>query len=439
MKKHAATPFVFVCLAAMFLTEPLAAQSTSYSLARVFWQDSATQTIYWGDLKRDTNFSLSAQPIEGFPALDVDHQMLVQMQPIDDLLLVGVRDDVDGTLQSGWVAIQSGATLEEHGDHFHIHYGGQPSVKKSQLNDQQGNPAHVYVYSGKWYLANDKKNGFTQISPQALQRSEKADEFFSAGGGHITLAVSAAPIAYATWIDRDGANMGRVDIVDLYPESGTPRSFHLHSGGIHGATYNSDKVFFAPSEGISWVHASTVDVEPEVHCIDLGLDASGTPRRTGAFANAGRYVVYVTGRGKEAELHCVDAASPKPQIFKLPLDVEAGNSVTTPAIVRTRSGRMLAILFEENAEANAEQMHVVSLDSNRDGNFADALVTASISVGKSQIQGHGGHHQATSLAEGRYVLVTNPGDGSLQLFSTADWSQKATLDVGGTPTRIVAF
>ncbi|GAB5405551.1 MAG: hypothetical protein Aurels2KO_37820 [Aureliella sp.] len=407
-------------------------------MARVFWQDSATQTVHWGDLKRGDSYSLEKQELAEHPEVDPERHMLVQMKAIDELVLLGVRDDDDGNFKSGWGVIDTGAEKESHGDHFHWHLEEAPSVKLVQLDDKQGNPAHVYRYGNSWYLANDKKNGFTRVTPDAIRSGAKPDEFYSAGGGHITMAVSKNQTGYSTWIDRDGENMGRVDVVGLDSSSPINYSFFLPSGGIHGATYNSGKAFFAPSEGVCWVSTQGATQEPKVHHIDLGEDASGAAKRTGAFANAGNHVLFVAGRGADSELCSIDAASPKPVCLKMDLGIGKGNSALTPSFVKTRSGRKFAVVFEENTEADGEKMHVVDLDSNRDGDFSDAKVAKTFDVGKSQIQGHSGHHGFADLG-GRILLVSNPGDGTITVISTRDWTVEETLDVGGTPTRLICI
>lgn len=411
---------------------------TPRTLARVFWQDTQTQTVHWGDLKRGDTYTLEKQDLAGHPEVDPERHMLVQMQAIDELVLLGVRDDDDGHFQSGWVAIDSGANKESHGDHFHWHMENAPSVKLSNLDDKQGNPAHVYRYGNSWYLANDKKNGFTKVTPESIRSGAKPDEFFLAGGGHITLAIAKNNIGYSTWIDRDGENKGRVDVVGLKSDSPVNYSFSLPSGGIHGATYNSGKAFFAPSEGVCWVSTQSGTQEPAVHHIDLGEDASGTARRTGAFTNAGDHVLFVAGRGPDAVMCSIDASSPKPVCEKLELNIGEGNSALTPSVVKTRSGRMFAVIFEENADADDEKLHIVDLDVNRDGDLSDAKVATTLSVGKSQIQGHSGHH-GTADVGGRILLVANPGDGTITVISTRDWTVQETLSVGGTPTRLISI
>ena len=425
------------------------AQATARTFARLFWQDTEDQSVRWGDLQQAGGaWQLQSKKVENFPSLDVDQQSHVQMQHSDGVVLTGVHDSANGTIQSGWVAIGSGVTKEAHGDHFHLHFDQQPSVLAAVLDTEQGNPAHVYEYAGEFYLANDKLDGFTRVSPaklkglaQAKAPATEAAQFFSAGGGHITLAAVDQSVAYATWIDREGERMGQVDVVGLTSQNNRRYSFHLPSGGIHGATTNSGKVFFAPSDGICWVEADTQLAKKQgdvvVNHLSLGQTADGTAKRTGAFTNLGKYVLFTVGRGAGAELCYVDASSPKPAVSSLALQVAEGNSLTSPTPVLTRTGEPFVLMFEENAKGEGgEKLHVLALDPNRDGSFADATYRTSIDVGRSQIEGHSGHHEAAAIGR-RFVIFTNPGDGTLSLLSTSDWKVQGTFKVGGAPTRVV--
>ena len=421
------------------------AQTKERTVARLFWQDASDQSLKTGDLKRGEAWSLNATAVPGFPKLDSDKQMHVQMQQAEGILLTGIHDVEDGNFQSGWVAIESGVTQEAHGDHFHWNYSVAPKLLATRLDDQQGNPAHVYLYDGNFYLANDKKNGFTVVSPSQLRVNggTNADQFVSAGGGHITLAAVKGQAVYSTWIDREGDNVGRVDVVGLGSQGGRGYHFQLPSGGIHGATTCAGKVFFAPSDGICWVEADlSLSKQPSsvvVNHISLGEDAGGKPRRTGAFETSGNYVLFNTGRGASTEMCMLDASSPKPALMTVDLSVAEGNSATTPKLVQSRTGEFFALLFEESPSGELpEKLHVISLDPNRDGNFSDAKVRSSSVVGRSLIEGHSGHHEATAIGRA-FVAISNPGDGTITIFSTSDWAPQATLQVGGTPTRIIAF
>lgn len=427
------------------ISSNLTAQNQPRTIGRIFWQDGDDHQIRWGDLQRGSEWKLTGETLANYPSLDSERQSLVQMEFADGVVLTGVHDDEDGQFGSGWVAIDAGVSQEAHGDHFHWRFDGKPTILKTVIDDQQGNPAHVYVYDEEFYLANDKKNGFTRVVPERLRDKSAASAatFVEAGGGHITLAVHANQVAYSTWIDREGDNAGRVDVVGLQNPSAQRYSFFLPSGGIHGATACAGKIFFAPTDGVYWVTAdpqlSLKADDVQVNHISLGMDSKGNPRRTGAFSQIENHVLFTVGRGESPTLFAVDASSPKPNLISLKLPVAEGNSVTTPTTIRTRTGERFALLFEESpAGKGEEKLHVVALDPNRDGNFADLQLRTSIPVGKSNVSGHSGHHEAAAVGT-RYVVITNPGDGTISVISTSDWQVLSTHSVGGSPTRLVAI
>jgi len=424
-------------------TATKAAPAQPRTITRLFWQDSDANTVRWSNLQKGAEWSLNGSEIAAFPKLDKEQCSLVQMEEADGILLAGVHDHEDGTIQSGWVAIDSGVEQEAHGDHFHWKFATAPKVKSSKLDTAQGNPAHVYLYDNQFYLANDKKDGFTAVDPKALIAGKSADRFFSGGGGHITMAAVANKVCYSTWIDREGDNMGRVDVVPLTSGAKSGYSFNLPSGGIHGATANSGRVFFAPADGVCWVDAdmnlaksaSTVNVNH----LSLGKDANDKPLRTGAFSNHLNCVLFVTGTGEATQLCMIDAKSPKPSVIKFPLGLAAGTSAPTPVAVKAANGQHYAFVFQESKDGQQpEKLIAIQLDANGDGKLSDPVIAKSIEVGASNIEGHGGHHEIAITPSRRFAMLTNPGDGSIWVLALADLEVQAKLPVGGTPSRLVA-
>ncbi len=418
------------------------------TVARVFWQDDSAATLSSGDLKKSSaGWSIEKLTIEGFPDLDQDQQSLVQMTADDGLMVVGVRDTENGSFGSGWVAIESGVVEEPHGDHSHWRYTQSPRVSHAMIDAVQGNPAHVYQYDRAFVLANDKKNGFTITSSKRIRDAKvtsQAATFHEGGNGHITLAVDPDSVAYATWIARDGDDQGRVDVIGLGSNAGKSYSFHCPSGTLHGATMNAGKAFFAPADGICWVAVDReLDDGPEsvaVHHLSLGEDSEGKPLRTGAFARVGRDVVFNAGKGDATKLCWVDASASQPRVESLAIQVEEGEAVSTPVTMTSRYGETLAVMFGQKKESQADdRMLFVELDPNRDGDFEDAKLKASIDVGPNQIVGHAGYHAAAMLPGRRHVMITNPGDGSAWVISLRDYTVEAKIDLGGTPSRLLAI
>ncbi len=421
---------------------------------RLFWQDAVTKSVMWGDLTAGSKWEVKPAQVAGFPQLDPKRQTLVQMKIIGQVLLVGVRDEEDGSFGSGWVAIDTGVGEEPHGDHSHWVYLNPPRVLAAVIDAEQGNPAHLYAYDNMFYLAQDARNGFSQIDPVGLLKGKgkAAARFFPGGGGHITIAAANNDIAFSTWIAREGDDAGRVDVVDLKArQPAIVQSFQLPSGGIHGAIATSGRAFFAPADGICWVdipQRQSMTKAPPVHTLSLGTSASTSkPNRTGAFVALGSWLLMTTGRDAESTLCLVNAAANPPAVMSLPLETAAGFSLVTPVVTRSVTARKLALVFQ-NAEASAGEtstdggkqdgLVIVDLDPNNDNSFADARPQKRIAVGRSCVEGHNGHHSMCFDPRARYATIANPGDGTLSVLSLEDYSILATLQVGGQPESIAS-
>jgi hypothetical protein len=431
-------------------TEPTAAKLRP--LARLFFQDHEARTLKWADVGIMDSGQLSLgtlNDVEGFPTLDPTKQKLVQMDRVDNKLLVGVRDDDEGEFGSGWVMLGTGVRYIDHGDHGHWSYRRKPVVLCSRIDAEQGNPAHLYVYDEKFYLANDQKNGYTRFNPAEFPRvpdpqaAAKA-RFLPGGGNHITLAVVEDKVGYGCWIDGGGPNKGRVDVTPIH-STGEPRvaySFSLPSGVIHGATACAGKVFFAPADGIYWTEADTeVKLKPDqvvVRHISLGQDGD-RPLRTGAFATHGRFVLCVTGKAEESKLVLLDAAASDPQPIFIPLTGQENLKPLTPEIVLVGGKKPFALVFHDHDKAAeaTDRLDVIDLDPNKDGDYSDAKILKSLEVGPSAVDGHYGHHGVAFDANGEFAFFTNPGEGTIAVFDLKKLEIVATFKVGGMPTAIV--
>lgn len=422
-------------------------------VARLFVQDHAARQLKWADVLAgaDGKLTLAAMaPVPGFPALDAAKQKLVQMEAIDGKLLVGVRDDDDGKYGSGWVLVGTGAKYTDHGDHGHWSFKKKPFVIGSRVDADQGNPAHLYAYLGKFYLANDGKNGYTRFDPADFPDAKDAHagtrgRFVPGGGGHITLAAAGDKVGYGTWIDGGGPNKGRVDVTPLggTGPAAVAYSFTLPTGVIHGATAAADKVFFAPADGVCWVTADPdAKLKPDqvvVRHIPLGT-ADDQPLRTGAFAVHKHHVLCVTGKGAAAKLVVLDAAAadPKPLSVSLP----GGDKLKplTPAVVLAGGKRPLALVFHDHdpKDPAADRLDVVALDPDGNGDWSDARVAKSLAVGASKVDGHFGHHGVGFDADGTFAFFTNPGDGTVGVLDLKSLDVVSTFKVGGAPTAVVA-
>lgn len=443
---------VAVCLFFVVTTNRAEAQSIrTKTMMRVFWQDRDTDQLSWADLTTSDRWGIKRGWVKGFPKVDAEKQDLVQMKHSNGMLVVAVRDQHDGALQSGWISIDSGVAEEAHGNHSHWKYLSNPRVTGMKLDADQGNPAHVYVYNSNFYLANDQKNGFTRLQPSLLRQQSSASgsgNFFLGGGRHITMAAVNNQVAYSSWIDGGGPEAGRVDVVSLQ-QSGAPKiaySFQLPSGVIHGTTTNSGKVFFAPADGICWVDADqSLQRSAEsvvVNHLPLGFDEDADkPLRTGAFTNEKNWVLCATGKGEQSALCMINAAVAQPTIVKVKIPVADGLQLMTPKTVLSL-GKRYAFLFQNRVDADSdvqEKLTVVELDANRDREFSDAKVKTTIDVGASNVKGQHGHHAVTFDAYGRYAVFTEPGEGVINVLSLKDLRVVARFKVGGSPDSILAI
>ena len=441
---------VALCLGWVLFSSVAQADDRGPRIARVLWQDRDKETLMWGEVHGGAKWVVSASPVKGFPKLDVEKQDLVQMEHAAGHLLIGVRDNDEGKFQSGWVSVDTGVREEPHGDHSHWKFVSPPAVKSSRLDADQGNPAHLYLYNGHFYLANDKKNGFTHMDPKDLitKPAQQCGTFRTGGGNHITMAAVDNTVCYSTWIDGGGPNMGRVDVVNLKKTDGDKiaYSFKLPTGVIHGATANSGKVFFAPADGVCWVAADTALSKTAetvvVNHISLGQEEGAEkPNRTGAFVNHRNWVLFTTGgAGEKSSLCLLDATAAQPTIVKLPIEVADGLSLTTPEVVLASGGKRYAFLFQDKQEGEIqEQLTIVDLDPNGDRNFSDAAIAKTIPVPASKVDGHYGHHSVSFDSEGRTACFTNPGEGTIWVISLRDLAVRAKAVVGGTPGAIIAI
>ena len=413
--------------------------------ARILWQDTQSGSLRWANLERiGTQWDLKPKEIQGLPNLNTERQQFSQMQRLNDTLIVAVRDDAQGTLGSGWFAIDSGVILESHDDHYHAHFSLTPTLLESHIDEQQGNPAHVYRANGEVLLANDSKNGFTSIALADPSNPRKlTSNFFTGGGSHITLANCEHQLHLATWPDKEGQNAGRVDVVDRKSSPETNFQITLPKSGLHGAAYLNHLAFFAPSDGIIWFDTRDLSSKaaPALHHLPLGADPqSKRPYRTGAFNTMENLVLFQSGTEKQSFLGMINTATTPPSLNTLVIDPGQGLALSTPFCILAANGKKYAWIASHRKESgNQEMLTAVDLDPNNDGNTQDAIVHRTLPIGASAIRGHSGYHDVTFLPDGRTACISMPGDGEIWLVSVYGLEVLAKFPVGGTPTRLVSF
>lgn len=449
MRNFTANFLLAVIALASLAASPAMAQRPE-PMSRVVWQDREAKTLMWGELLKigsGLTFQNRGQ-IQGFPKLDKERQELVQMKRVGSVMVVGIRDDDGGQLGSGWVAIDLGVDKIPHGNHADFTYRNPPRVLASVVDKEQGNPAHLYVYDNTFFLANDSSNGYTMLTPDQLTGSDGnyKGTFYRGGGEHITLAAIDRKIGYGTWIPGGGPDKGRIDVSDLTKmgEDSIAYSFHLPDGGLHGATENSGRVFFAPTDGVYWVDVDTQlkqTAETVVaNHLSLGTDdEDDSPLRTGAFVNHRNWVMFTTGPDDEPALCLLDASAPKPSVVQLKIPVEDGLSLVTPEVTMAATGKRYGFVFQDRKEGEGdEKLTIVDLDPNRDRNFSDATIFKTFNVGPSELEGHYGHHSISVDEDNRLAFISNSGNGQIWVMSLVNLRIIGKYRVGGMPTTLVS-
>jgi len=434
-------------------------------LTRLVLQDQHDCTVRWLDVfsTPDGKTGFTKPTVAGkFPALSPKRQKLVQMRESNGVVVVGVRDDKKGGFGSGHIVIDSGVGKSDHGDHHHWSYKRTPEVVDLSLGLDQGNPAHVYRYDGKIFVANDLNNGYTRIDPSRyrsedgrIHGKDKA-KFLQGGGNHITLAVYEDKVGYSAWIDGGGPNKGRVDVtpIGISDKTDLAYTFYLPLGGIHGASVCSGKVFFAPSDGVCWVEAdptlSRRDGKITSNHISLGKDGDKAAR-TGAFATVGTHVLCTAGKGSASRLAIIHAGDKAPKVVKsLDLGVASGYLAVTPEVFVGGDGKAWAFIFHDrNSDGGAggsqpsDKLQVIELDPDGNGSMDDARIASCLDVGPSCVEGHFGHHSIAFDGDGRNAYIANPGNGTIQVASLRGLGKglaiSQTLKVSGAPSHLIAL
>lgn len=431
--KHA----IFCTIAAAALANgpsPAVAQMRATTITRVFWQDRETQRLSYADVTTTNQWNLKRGWVTGFPKLDAAEQSLGHMNQAGGLLALNVTG-----ASGGWVAIDSGAYEEPHGNHTHWKYNKLPATKLSNLKSDKTADSRSYVYDNQLYVTDPALSGFTKANPSAVRYGgSNATRFFKGGSGKMAVAAVNNAVAYATH-----EKTGQVDVVNLLKAPSEPAyGFTLGAGDVSAATANSGKAFFAHEGGISWVFADTT-TSKSADSVQVNKVADSSTSKTpmaavNSFANQRNWIVFTDSANSTVCL--INAAAQNPQVVRLPIAMAEGLKLSDPSVVLSL-GKRYAFVFQERTDAFQtiqEQLTVIELDPNRDRDFSDAKVKVSIPVGASRVSGGDGHHGICFDAYGRHGIITDPADGILSVMSVQKMAIVAKFQVGGIPDRIMA-
>ena len=407
------------------------------TITRIFWQDRETQKLSYADLQTTNKWHIKRGWVQGFPSTLMEGQTLGPIVQKGKQVFVGLVGEQSNTLY----LIDSGVYERPHGNHFHWEYPNTPSTKM-QLN--LGGRFDFAAMTNNYSFISVKGAEDIRVSMAANSNSNVATKFNS-GRSNGAIAIVNDSLAYASWADTDGENAGRVDVSNPSAgANGKSYSFQLPAGGIVATCAVNGKVFFANSQGVSWVQADLamskngqdVSVANVVNATVEGL--GGVPEKLVVEKD---WVLFsVSNENGDSYLFMIDSRSQNPSVMKLAIPVEKGMALSAPK-TKLSLGKRYAFLFQERVDAASdlqEKLTIVDLDPNRDSSFNEAMVKANMNVGPSKIEGRFGHHDICFDAYGRFGIFTEPADGIVNIMTLNDMKVRARFKVGGVPDRIVA-
>ena len=213
-------------------------------------------------------------------------------------------------------------------------------------------------------------------------------------------------------------------------------------GGIHNATACGNRVFFAPSGGVYWVDCD-YDFEKSNNTVKLNHLSLGNKEnpgyRTGFFESFANHVLCIANcKGSPPAICAIDGTTPSPKVSLYVCgDITPGQQLSTLRPV-TVNGKPYALAFAESKDLQ-DKLLVFELDQNGDRKFDDLKLVKSIEIGNSKVKGHSGHHEIDFIQERNDAVITNPGDGTLQILDMNEWKISKTLSIIRLPTRVLTL
>lgn len=406
-------------------------------IMRVFWRDGETNQLSFADITTTNRWNMKRGWVTGFPKMQ-SGQSIGDMHQAAGAVMVGVNRDADGA-NGGWVAIDSGAFEQPHGNHNHWMYTNSPQVRNSQLTSGKNGATNVRVSDNQLLVMEQGTAEVTQANPNQLKSNGGAQPSrFSAGGKDIRMTTVNGIIGYAASTSSADESV-QVKVLDL--RSATPvekYSFVLPCHSVSAATTNSGRVYFATDEGIFWLLADTSLTKTAESVVFQKIE---TRTQTSHFENQKNWLLFTEVGETDSSLCMVNTLQQQPAIQRLPISVSEGLRLSDPSTVLCL-GRRYAYLFQDavaTESPQSEKLTVVELDPNRDGDFRDAMVKSTVDVGASKpAEDGGGRHHVSFDAFGRHAVITNPGDGLIMVMTVRDSKIVANFKVGGAPDQIVA-
>jgi hypothetical protein len=458
-------PLIVTLIVTLAGARPTLANQPPQVLTRVFFLERQSQTVKWADLLAGERPQMGVvKTIAGFPTLDPAKQEIVGLEVAAGMLMVAVATR-DAAAQRGWVLVECGAYEEAHGDHSHWIYPMAPRVRAMALDTTQPTPTRLLQQAGAFLWTNDG-GGFTRFDPANIASNTTAAALrqraaVHAGGQGGSLAAIANVVAFAGHNAAEGEQAGNIDIT-LVKAAGNDKpiaSVKLGAAPIEQLATTYNRVFVRGGGQLEWfavpsrivADAAQYPVKPVARdsnapqaaaapagSTTTSSDSSGVTAPATAMSTYGRYVAFAEGSGPDAAFQFIDASVAAPRARRVPLNASPNAIPGRLELVRNRRGQPLALLFLEAPAVDgkaADRLAILELDPNRDGDWADAKLAATVAVGP---HGENARHVLSVDADQRRAVYSNPGDGTLMIFSLDDRQTINGFKVGGEPTEVRA-
>ena len=424
-------------------------------LTRVFFLDRQTQSVKWAELLAGERPQMTAvKPIAGFPTLDPAQQEIIGLEVSGGMMVVAVAARNPAAAR-GWVLVECGAYEEAHGDHSHWIYPIAPRIRAMAVDTAQPNPARLLQQSNA-FLWTHQGGGFTRLDPAGIAGNATADSVrrraaVHGGGDGAALAAIANVVAFAGGDhaeSSEGARTARVDVT-LLKAAGNDKplaSLKLGLAPIEQMATTYNRVFVHGGGKLAWFavpsriasDAAQYPVQPVMLDGNRAEPGSASMESLGPMSVYGRYVAFGDGVGAEAGFRFIDASVSAPIVRRVSLNAPDALRPGRIELVRNRRGQPLALVFLEGPSAagkSTDRLAILELDPNRDGDWADAKVATSIAVGN---HAESANHVLSVDADQRRAVYSNPGDGTVMIFSVDDRQTINGFKVGGQPTEVRA-
>ncbi|MCA9085988.1 MAG: hypothetical protein KDA81_18150, partial [Planctomycetaceae bacterium] len=301
-------------------TEVCAQNVRPTTIMRLFWQDSETAQLSYGDLVTTNRWDLKRGWVTNFPKHDPVSHRITDLQATYGVVIATIdcphAADGQNKAGTGWIAFNSGAFEEPHGNHTHWKYTQTPQVTQQHLTPQSS--ATVSINETQVLIGDPIQGGFNTVSGSSLKSATTTPLSWRAGGdGKIPVVSSGNNVAFAAWGDSEGENSGRVDVV-LLSKTGTDavsHSIRLPHGGIRAVHINSGRLFVATSGGVYRINVDAfgrTSGEPILLQTAISTDGNSQPLLTERFTSQRNWVAFTAGHGAAAAFYLTDALSSSP-------------------------------------------------------------------------------------------------------------------------------